>query len=47
MGLMKKVEIKGKELRKERGIEERNEVERKKNCILRYHCAPLSFSNAI
>ena len=31
MGLMRKVEIKGKELRKGRGIKERNEIERKKN----------------
>ena len=31
MGLMRKVEIKGKELRKRRGIKERNEIERKKN----------------
>ena len=29
MGLMRKVEIKGKELRKGRGIKERNEIERK------------------
>ena len=30
MGLMRKVEIKGKELRKEKGIKERNEREKKK-----------------
>ena len=28
---MRKVEIKGKELRKERGIKDRNEIERKRN----------------
>ena len=31
MGLMRKVEIKGKELKKGRGIKDRNEIERKKN----------------
>ena len=31
MGLMRKVEIKGKELRKGRGIKERKEIERKRN----------------
>ena len=31
MGLMRKVEIKGKELRKGRGMKARNEIERKKN----------------
>ena len=31
MVLMRKVEIKGKELRKGRGIKERNEIERKQN----------------
>ena len=31
MGLTRKVEIKGKELRRGREIKERNEIERKKN----------------
>ena len=31
MGLMRKVEIQGKELRKGRGIKERNEIEKENN----------------